>query len=315
MTTIKPTQILPSSLCLLLLIWAFPSCNKQQAETPDQGNQQKQTEEEIVEVEEQAEPESVVPAVKPLTVLTTFYPTQYFAQRIAGDLATVICPVPEDADPIFWMPDAGTIQRYQQADLIILNGAGFEKWVEVVTLPQSALIDTAKLLTEPFIKYEHATVHQHGPEGEHTHEGIDGHTWLDPNNAKLQAQAILEALLTKRPTHEAQLRDRYDALANELDELDEALKTLKLPPVLCSHPAYNYLARRYDWKIHNLDLDPEQPLTADAITELRHTLTHFPSQHLLWEGEPLAANIQQLKQECSLQSLTISPCELLPSHP
>ncbi len=32
-------------------------------------------------------------------VLTTFYPTTYFAQRIAGDHLQVDCPLPDGADP------------------------------------------------------------------------------------------------------------------------------------------------------------------------------------------------------------------------
>ena len=39
-----------------------------------------------------------------LSVITTFYPTQYFAQRIGGDLIDVTCPVPADEDPIFGCP-------------------------------------------------------------------------------------------------------------------------------------------------------------------------------------------------------------------
>ena len=66
-------------------------------------------------------------AEDPLTIYTVNYPLQYFAQRIAGEHAQVIFPGPEDEDPAFWMPDTETIQRYQQADLILLNGAGYAR--------------------------------------------------------------------------------------------------------------------------------------------------------------------------------------------
>src|SRR5262245_38391727 len=38
-------------------------------------------------------------------VWTTFYPTTYFAKRIAGDTVKVVCPLPESEDPAFWKPD------------------------------------------------------------------------------------------------------------------------------------------------------------------------------------------------------------------
>jgi len=43
-----------------------------------------------------------------ITVYTVNYPLKYFAQRIAGDRATVVFPAPPDVDPVFWMPDPET---------------------------------------------------------------------------------------------------------------------------------------------------------------------------------------------------------------
>ena len=59
----------------------------------------------------------------PPLVYTTFFPTTAFAQRIAGDLAEIVCPLPADADPITWKPAPDQIRAYQDADLIVLNGA------------------------------------------------------------------------------------------------------------------------------------------------------------------------------------------------
>ena len=58
-----------------------------------------------------------------LSVYTVNYPLAYFAERIAGDQARVVFPAPSDVDPAFWQPDRETIRTYQQADLILLNGA------------------------------------------------------------------------------------------------------------------------------------------------------------------------------------------------
>ena len=71
-----------------------------------------------------------------LTVYVVNYPLQYFAQRIAGEHAEVVLPVPPDVDPAFWMPDVATIAAYQRADLILLNGAQYAQWLTKVSLPQ-----------------------------------------------------------------------------------------------------------------------------------------------------------------------------------
>ncbi|KPK50972.1 MAG: hypothetical protein AMJ63_13415, partial [Myxococcales bacterium SG8_38_1] len=69
-----------------------------------------------------------------LVVYAVNYPLQYFAQRIAGEFAEVVMPVPPDMDPAFWQPDAAIIGDFQRADLILLNGAGYAKWVSRVSL-------------------------------------------------------------------------------------------------------------------------------------------------------------------------------------
>lgn len=254
------------------------------------------------------------PAARPV-VYTTFYPTAYFAGRIAGDLASVVCPVPEDEDPIFWMPPADILQAYQEADLIVLNGAGFAKWVERASLPSSRVVDTAAPFAGEFIRYENATTHSHGKAGEHSHEGIDGHTWVDPVNAKTQAGEIRSALARLLPDHSADLEANFARLAADLDALDAGFREVSASdprrPLLASHPAYNYLVRRYGWNLANLDLDPETMPTDAQFEEIRTILADHPAKFLLWESEPLPEIAARFRDGFGIESVTVSPCELL----
>lgn len=262
----------------------------------------------------QKEPETTTRTGKPV-VYTTFYPTQYFAERIGGDLIDVVCPVPEDEDAIFWMPDAKAIAAYQKADLIILNGAGFAKWVQKVSLPETRVVDTAMPFEETFIHFEHGTVHSHGKAGEHAHEGLDGHTWIDPVNARIQANEVKNALTARFPEHEGVFEKGFAALAKDLDALDEKLKAYqaayKNQPLLASHPAYNYIARRYGWNIKNLDLDPEAMPSDEAFRGIKDILKRHPATHLIWETYPTQAIADRMRDELGLISIEFSPCELL----
>ena len=252
-------------------------------------------------------------------VLTTFYPTQYFALRMADGVADVVCPVPDDADPIFWKPDAETIARYQRADLIILNGAGFAKWVEQTNLPESRTVDTSASFAERFIQYEDAVQHKHGPEGAHTHEGTDGHTWVDPVNALAQATAIKDALIRSFPDHEEEIGANFDKLKEELASLDAEFKKVsadaKTVPLLASHPAYNYIAQRYGWNIRNLDLDPEEMPDDETLEEIGKLLESHAAKTILWEGAPTDEIAARVKEELGLVSVEFSPCELAPEAP
>jgi hypothetical protein len=84
-----------------------------------------------------------------LTVYVVNYPLKYFAKRIGGEHIEVVFPAPADVDPAYWNPDVDTISAYQQADLIFLNGAGYAKWVDKVSLPRSKLVNTSKKLLRP----------------------------------------------------------------------------------------------------------------------------------------------------------------------
>jgi zinc transport system substrate-binding protein len=125
----------------------------------------------------------------------TNYPLKYFSDRIGGDKVTVEFPIPADIDPAFWQPDSNIISQLQQGDLIFLNGATYEKWLETVSLPESNLINTSSKFQDQYIPIKSAITHSHGPGGEHSHTGTAFTTWLNLQFALQQAQSIRDALI------------------------------------------------------------------------------------------------------------------------
>ncbi len=248
-------------------------------------------------------------------VYTTFYPTTYFTQRIAGDHAEVVCPCPASEDPIYWTPDDKTLAAYQQADLIVINGASLEKWIDKVSLPQSRIVDTTKPMADSLITFTQAIQHTHGPKGEHAHTGIDGHTWLDPVSAKGQALEIKKALIHQDPDHRADYERGFAALAKDLDDLDTRFRAIsarmKTVSLLCSHPAYNYIARRYGWRIRNLHLDPLHMPDAENLAEAKQAASALSARLLLWEVAPNSEIAEAIQARAGVRSIVFSPCETL----
>jgi zinc transport system substrate-binding protein len=260
-------------------------------------------------------PPRTTPAVP--QVWTTFYPTTYFTERLAGRLGggfvTVVCPLPADADPASWQPDATALQGYQAADLVVVNGAHFEAWVETASLPTSRVVDVSAGFANRWIKLEGSSTHSHGPAGTHTHAGTDGHTWNDPLNAKEQADVIRRALMHLLPEKAAAIDANSAKLAKDLDLLDASFRALgKLPEgrsLYASHPAWNYLAARYGWPVVGLLLEPENPLSDEEVAQVKASLAAKPGTHILWEDTPLPATAERLQKELGLTSLVVPPCE------
>ncbi|UCH40715.1 MAG: metal ABC transporter substrate-binding protein, partial [Gammaproteobacteria bacterium] len=165
-------------------------------------------------------------AAERLTVYTVNYPLKYFAERIAGEHAEVVFPTPADVDPAFWKPDTVTIGAYQGADLILLNGANYAKWVGQVSLPRRRLVNTSAAFAERLIKTESGIAHSHGAGDEHAHAGTAFTTWLDPRQALLQAEAIAQALIKNRPQAQAEIELNFAALERDLRALDDQLKEI-----------------------------------------------------------------------------------------
>ena len=128
------------------------------------------------------------PAAEPLNVYVVNYPLQYFAERIGGPHVKVTLPVPADADPAYWVPSIADIGAYQQADIILLNGAGYAKWISKVSLSRAKTIDTSKGFKDRFITVKEIVTHSHGPGGEHAHEALAFTTWLDPMLAAARSE-------------------------------------------------------------------------------------------------------------------------------
>ncbi|CAB1058995.1 hypothetical protein D1BOALGB6SA_3753 [Olavius sp. associated proteobacterium Delta 1] len=190
------------------------------------------------------------------------YPLKYFSERIGGDHVKVEFPVPADVDPAYWNPDLANIAAYQKADLILLNGAGYAKWIAKVSLPQSKMVDTSRKFKDRYIQTKQAMTHTHGAAGQHAHAALAFSTWLDLTLAIRQAEAVAWAMGRQRP----QLRDTFQsnlkALARDLQSMDQDLQTIvsQKPslPLIVSHPVYDYFARRYGLKIVSVHWEPDQ---------------------------------------------------------
>lgn len=252
-----------------------------------------------------------------LRISTVNYPLAYFAERISGDLAQVSFPALPDVDPAFWIPDAEAIAAYQAADVILLNGAGYAKWTEKVSLPRSRTVDTSRAFRDAYIQTSDGIVHSHGPGGEHSHGGVAFTTWLDLSQAAQQAEAVAQALTRSRPDARERIDGHLHALQHDLLELDgriaEITRTDPGRPLLASHPVYQYLARRYGLNLRSVMWEPGEAPSENQWNELGEILREHPAKWMLWEGHPAEETVKRL-QSLGIESLVFDPCGNRPSR-
>jgi len=256
-------------------------------------------------------------AAGPLTVYVVNYPLRYFAEQIGGELVRVVLPAPSDVDPAHWSPDAETVAAYQAADLILLNGAGYARWVQRASLPRARLLDTSVSFRDRLIAQDAATTHIHGPEGAHSHTDLAFTTWLDPALAILQARAVAEAFAEAWPEHAAAFGAglaEFEATLGELDaRLAEAARTIGENPLLFSHPVYQYFVRRYALNARSVHWEPDEPRDERAWRALEELLTEHPARWMIWEATPAEATVRRL-EALGVRSIVYSPCANAPEQ-
>lgn len=245
------------------------------------------------------------------------YPLQYFAQRIAGDHLEVRFLAPPDVDPAFWSPRDEDVLTLQSADLILLNGATYAKWLDLVTLPSQRTVVTSSAFADELLELPITATHSHGESGAHAHAGTDFNTWLDPVLAREQAAAVLAALVEHLPSQAQELEANAAALDADLAALDAAFRELSAGagkvPLLASHPVYGYLAARYGWDVHALLWEPDDMPSEAEWEALDSILSSHPAQWMLYEDTPAPAIAARLREDLEVETVVLRPCGNRPS--
>ena len=190
-----------------------------------------------------------------ITVVASFYPLYDFASHVAGDRAGVASLIPPGVEPHDWEPTAGDVTKARSADVLILNGAGFEKWSERIGAKRTVNTSEGIQLTQ-------------AAEG-----GIDPHVWLDPMLAKQQVENIKAALMEADPQNADQYSKNAAAYIVELDGLDSYIKAeladCKKSDFIAFHDAFSRFAARYGLTQHAIEgISPEGEVLPQRIQEV-----------------------------------------------
>jgi len=252
-----------------------------------------------------------------LLVYTVNYPLKYFAERIGGDRVRVVFPAPAEGDPAYWQPDIPDISAFQKADLILLNGANYAKWVQKVSLPRSRIVDTSANFRTRYITADDIVTHSHGSDGKHAHEALAFTTWLDLDLAGQQAGAIAAALGRSRPDLKPMFQKNFTALEKDLATLDRSIMTLAArnpgQPLVASHPVYDYFTRRYGLNIKSVHWEADEMPGTSQWIGLQDMVKEHPARWMIWEGEALPESVEKL-QSMGIGSTVFDPCGNTPGQ-
>ena len=195
---------------------------------------------------------------EPLRVVASFSIVGDLAQQVGGDRIALHTLVGSDADAHVYQPTPADARRLAQADLVIVNGLGFEGWIarlikssgyrgQVVVASDG--IRTLKRTDEDHDDHDNHGAHAgqgHGHDG-----GIDPHAWQDPTNALRYVDNIAQALTQADPAGRAVYLANAARIKQAIATLDGEIKTSfktiakEKRKVVTTHDAFGYFARAY----------------------------------------------------------------------
>ncbi|KFI87915.1 ABC superfamily ATP binding cassette transporter, binding protein [Bifidobacterium reuteri DSM 23975] len=122
------------------------------------------------------------------------------AEQLGGSCAEVTSLINStSADPHDYEATASDLAKLAKADIVVLNGAGYDGWAEKAQLnPDKQTIVNVGDLMGITATEEHSHEHEEGEEGHHHHHGsTNPHVWFSPEGVLKAAEAINDAYVTK----------------------------------------------------------------------------------------------------------------------
>ncbi len=254
-----------------------------------------------------------------LTIVTSFYPLKYFASEIAGNTAKVI-NIGANNDPHAFTPSAKDIMTMQDANLVLLQGAGFESWGEDLEhqlknadTPVYVVAEHLKLHKTNESDEQHEDALDTHKEEQHHHGGYDPHTWLSPVLAAQTVEGISAKLSVINPTQASLYKQNANKLIEKLNTLDVEYRQ-QLDPAKCSasvalisHDALGYIAHRYNLTMHPIaGISTQDKPSAKLLVGLKKLVKKEGVVAVLTEENSVKKYAQTIANETGIMMLQIN---------
>ncbi|MBN2390623.1 MAG: zinc ABC transporter substrate-binding protein [Anaerolineae bacterium] len=176
-------------------------------------------------------------------------------KQVGGDTVVLTVLLPVGTDPHTFDPSPQDMATVADAGVVFANGAGLEAFLD--RLLENAggdadVIHVSEGIT--FIETEHHKDEEESDADEHAHEGVDPHTWTDPNNVLQWVDNIEAALVRLDPAHAADYKANAEAYRAQLRDLDAWVREQvgAIPAenrkLVTDHETFAYFAQRYGFE-------------------------------------------------------------------
>ncbi|MGY5151197.1 MAG: metal ABC transporter substrate-binding protein [Candidatus Nitrosopumilus sp. bin_6a] len=243
-----------------------------------------------------------------LKVISSFNPLHEFSQIVGQEKIDATLLVPVGVEPHDWEPTIKDVQQMQKSDLIVINGIGFESWVDDLTENdyQGTIVDTSKGIV--IIK----SVHDEND----SHESGDPHIWLNPVYAKKQVENIALSFSNTDPENREFYMINAAKYSEELHELDLKIRnelSACSKDFIAFHDAFSYFADEYGLNQHTIvqTTDSHGEVTAKTLENVISKARTLNIKVIFSEETVNTKTSQIIANEIGGKVLVLSPLEIV----
>jgi zinc/manganese transport system substrate-binding protein len=203
---------------------------------------------------------------QPLRVVTTFSVLADMVREIGGVNVDVETLVNWDEDAHVFQPSPDDVKKIASANLLVLNGLGFEGWLARLLLAaeyKGPSVEASKGINLIYLSLNHNDHNSHDEDDDHDHHShsasvYDPHAWHSLKAAMVYVDNIAKALVKSDPKNASAYLENLKVYSEKLQALDVSItQEVASVPVekrrlVVPHNAFAYLARDYNLQIHSL---------------------------------------------------------------
>jgi zinc/manganese transport system substrate-binding protein len=199
--------------------------------------------------------------VFPLRVVASFSILANMVREIGGNAVEVTSLVAPDSDAHIFEPSPADAQRLARADLVVVNGLGFEGWMERLVRAsgyRGALVVASKGVTPRTLRKQ-----------------VDPHAWQNLANAAIYTDNIRDGLIARLPAQRAAIERSAAGYRSRIETLDRLTHARfnELPAerrrVITSHDAFGYFGDAYQVRfIAPLSWNTDSEASASDVARL-----------------------------------------------
>jgi len=232
-----------------------------------------------------------------LQAISSFNPLHEFSQIVGGEKIDVTLLVPVGVEPHDWEPTIKDVQQMHKSDFIIINGIGFENWVDdlIENNYQGTIVDTSKQIP---IKE------------------TDPHIWLNPVFAISQVENIALSFSNSDPENGEYYMTNAAKYSEKLHLLDSKIRTDLTDckrDFIAFHDAFSYFADEYDLNQHTIvaTTNSHGEVTAKTLENVILTARELNINIIFSEETVNTKTSQIIANEIGGKVLVLSPLEIV----